>query len=112
MQSKSGAHAHKLVYETATAMAHECYDALMQRDAWYTAWKASHPGLGSRALEARWVSLHRADFIEGARAILAGMLAQPIEESLKAQIHEALCLDHTLVRGRKSGVRQLRQGKV
>ena len=98
--SKSGAHCHKLVKETAIEMAHECYAALMHRNDWYWDWQAAHPNMGPKALERFWVNQKWGEFVEGARATLAGMLASPIDEELKIQIYDALCLDQSLIRGR------------
>lgn len=96
-------HAHKLVAETAEAMAHEVYDALMERNDWYRDWKRQNVGVGAKVLETRWVRQHKADFIEAARAQLAGMLAHPIDPKEKEAILEALLLDNTLKRGRAGG---------
>lgn len=95
-----GVHAHKLVAETALAMAHECYDALMQRNDWWALWQSEHPGLNKTQLEALWCSKHQADFLAGARHILAAQLAQPISVDLKETIYSALVLDTSLRRGR------------
>jgi len=56
--------------------------------------------MGPKALEQFWVDKKWGEFVEGARATLAGMLNSPIDEELKMQIYNALCLDQTLVRGR------------
>ena len=100
MGKKTSAHCHHMVRDTAVAMAHECYDALMQRNDWYKAHREAHPGANSRGLERVWVNAHWGDFVEGARAVLAQSLRSPLPEPLKEQIAEALMLDNTLVRGR------------
>ena len=100
MTSKSGAHCHKLIRQTAQEMAHECYSELMRRNDWYQGWKALHPECNSKQLEDRWVAKKWGEFVEGARAILAEMLRKPIDEDLKFSIYEALCLDRTLIKGR------------
>lgn len=98
------AHCHELIAETAQAMAHEVWDELATRDDnWLRWWKSQHPGKALAFLEKAWVASHWARFIPGARAILAGMLANPIDETQKTRIHEALVLDSTLKRGRSQG---------
>lgn len=97
----TSAHCHKLIAETAQAMAHEVYDALMQRNDWYAGWKRQNPGAGSKALESRWVKRTWGTYIASARAQLASMLARnDVSEEMKEQIMEALVLDSSLIRGR------------
>lgn len=96
-------HAHKLVVETANEMAHELYDTMMQDDKWYTHWKTQYPGVSAKGLEYRFVQRNLPRLIEGARVVLAGMLAGPAPQVLKDQIYEALVLDATLKRGRQAG---------
>ena len=93
-------HVHKLVAETAQAMCHEVYDALMQRDDWYRQWKAQHPNLRGPALEEAFVKKNWGKYVDAARATLASMLAKPIDPDLKESIMSALLLDNTLLRGR------------
>lgn len=95
------AHCHWMIKETAQAMAHECYAAMMQRNDWYAQWKEAYPGRDSDWLEDRWVKWKWGDFIDGARAILAESLSKPMDEDLKFQIYDALLKDNTLIRGRK-----------
>src|ERR1700733_6082412 len=97
---RASGHCHKMIAEVAQAMAHECYDALMQRNDWYDLWKRQHPGLSGKALESRWVKEKGGTFVPGARATLAGMLQTGIDSMLKEQIMEALLLDNTLIRGK------------
>lgn len=98
---------HKLVREVAVQMAHKAYAALMSRNEWYDALKRANPGVTSEWLEKGWVNEHWGDFVEAARATMAGMLAGPQDGPLKEQIAEALMLDSTLTRGRASGAKIL-----
>lgn len=93
-------HCHKLVFETAKSMAHELYDALMQKNDWYALWKTQNPGLGAKALEDRFVRKNHAKMVPAARAALAGMLSGPYPDEVKDQIFEALLLDNSLTHGR------------
>ena len=95
-------HAHKLVAEVAVAAAHEKYDQLMFDDMLWAEWKRRHPGMSSKALEAKFVREWAPKCVEIARATLTMLLTQPIDEGLKEQIHEALILDNTLARGRQT----------
>ncbi len=101
----NAAAAHKLVREVAVQMAHEAYAALMSRNEWYDALKLANPGVPGEWLEKGWVNAHWGEFIEGARATMAGMLAGPQDGPLKEQIAEALMLDATLTRVRASGAK-------
>lgn len=95
------AHAHKLVHETAVAMAHELYDTLMHDNRWYSRWKKQNPDLGPKALEARFVAKNTAKMLPQARATLAKMLGMSgYDEKTKETIYEALILDKQLQRGR------------
>jgi hypothetical protein len=94
------AHAHVLVYETAVALAHELYDTLMQEPKYYAEWKRQNPARSSKQLEALFVARNAPKCLGTARATLAAMLHGPVDSPLKAAIHEALCLDATLIRGR------------
>ena len=97
-------HAHKLVAETARAMAHELYDQLMLDNEQFATWKARYPEMDAKELEDHFVYLSSPGLLSQARATLAGMLATPIDEALKESIHEALVLDATLGKGRKSAM--------
>lgn len=97
------AHVHEQVREVAVGMAHEVYAELMRRNDWYDLWKKSNrEGLSPKRLEEIWVNRHWGKFITSARATMAGMLAGPYDEGLKEKIMDALLLDNTLVRGRKT----------
>ena len=98
---EKAAHCHKLVADVAWSMAHETFDELMKDNVWWDRWKLRWPGYSTKQLENIFVRRAWPEQIEPARATLAGMLGQPIDEELKIQIHEALCLDATLTRGRK-----------
>ena len=99
-------HVHELVL--ATARGSTLVD-LMSSNEIRSAWKAKHPGASELGLQAAFVKRYLAAHVEGARAMLAGMLGQPIDEKLKLTIHDALVKDMTLVRGRAmaSAVRRL-----
>jgi hypothetical protein len=102
MATTPQAHCHELIKSTAVAMAHEAYAAFMENNHHYSVWKNLWPdGLSGKELEEKWVGKYWGKFIEGARAILAAMLAQPGDEGLKETILEALLLDNSLIRGRK-----------
>ena len=98
--SRPSKHVHKLIAETAQAMCHEVYDALMQKDEWYSMWKRSHPNLRGAALEAAFVKRNWSKYVDPARATLAGMLGTGLDTGQKESIMEALLLDNTLLRGR------------
>lgn len=106
--AKMAIHAHKLVAETAKAMAHELYDTLMQDDLLFTTWKKQNPGLGPKGLENAFVKRNVDKCVEVARATLAVMLRNPAtDEAVKETIYAALCLDQQLVRGRKNPMQVL-----
>lgn len=93
-------HAHKLVHETAVAMAHELYDTMMQDDIWYGIWKQRNPGANKKKLEEVFVAKNLSGLLPQARATLAGMLRTTADETLRDQIYDALVLDATLLKGR------------
>lgn len=97
---QTSAHCHELIRETAVEMAHTTYAELMRRNEWYDLHKKQFPGLNAKALENRWVSMHWGQHVEGARAVLASMLSDPLPDDLKDRISDALILDKALVRGR------------
>jgi len=93
--------AHKLIVETAKGMAHELYDTMMSDNIWYAAWKARFPGLGPKALEAKFVVLNTAKLLPQARATLVHMLTlTSTDEATKAIISDALIDDVGLRQGR------------
>jgi len=95
-----GAHAHKMVAETAKKMAEEIYEKNAGRS---NEFYAKYPDLAAYVAEC-WPL-----YLEPARATLAQLLTTNLEESLKEQIHEALIKDATLRRGRE-GVLQMKNG--
>lgn len=100
--------AHKLVLETATAMAHELYDTLMQKDDWYKLWKSWHDESATAAqLEESFVKRNVPGLLAGARTILAQSLATTPDAALRQTIFDALLLDATLVGAGGRGVRGL-----
>ncbi len=101
--SKPQAHCHVLIAETAKKAAGELYEVLMTDNVVYTAWRRQNVGASAKALESRFVARNWPRCIPVARATLAHMLTLPIDETLKESIHEALCLDATLMRGRDQG---------
>lgn len=97
-----GAHAHWRVADVAKGIAREVYDSWASRsDEFYK----EH-----RSLEA-YVESCWALYLDAARRTLAQLLgAHNLDETQKAEIHEALVLDATLRRGRE-GVIQMKKGK-
>jgi secreted Zn-dependent insulinase-like peptidase len=89
-------YAHRLIAETAKAMAHEAYAELMRDNAVYAIWLAETPGFSPKAREARFVELMTPHLLEAARATLAAMLAGNLSESLKTEIYSALLRDRQL----------------
>jgi hypothetical protein len=99
--SRPSAHAHSLVHQTTVEMAHELYDTMMSDNAWYDLWKSQNPGLTPRGLADRFVARNLSKLLPQARAVLAGMLGNPMTDpATKDQIYAALTLDNTLLRGR------------
>lgn len=105
--TKSSAHVHKDVAEVAKAAAHELYDQLMHDDLLFSEWKRKNPGASAKALESRFVARNWGKCIPVARATMARILATSRDDDLKAKVYEALCLDHTLIRGRVAPARVL-----
>lgn len=100
--ASGGAHVHKLVAKTAKEFAGLLYSELMSNNQIYAEWKRQHPGCPPGRLEALFIVEKWGQCIPAARATLATMLTGPYPEELKEEIHEALCLDNTLIRGRKT----------
>ena len=92
--------AHKLVAETAKAMAHEVYDEVMRDNGLWKQWKRICPELTRELLEERFVMLLYPRLLESARATLARLLTTNIAEGLKADIHDALVKDQQFREGR------------
>jgi len=96
-----GAHAHKMVAETAQKMAEEVYESWASKsDQFY----AEHRDLNTY-VKSCWPL-----YLDAARATLAQLLTTNIADTLKDQIHDALVKDATLRRGRE-GVLQMKKGK-
>lgn len=100
MSDRPSSHAHKLVKETAVAMAHELYDTLMQDDRWYQVWKRKTPHMTAKQREQAFIDRNLGRLLPQARATLAQMLRSTADVELQNTIYEALLLDATLVRGR------------
>ena len=88
------------VAEFARELTLKSYDALMQNNAIWKQWQESHPGASKKSLEQAYIARYLAAHVAPARSMLAGMLAQPGDEGLKAKIKDALIADNFLVRGR------------
>lgn len=94
-------HCHPLLRATAIEMAGELYDLMMKNNVQWEEWKKLNPELSTLAqYEIRFLELKWPELIEDARATLAQMLARPIGEDLKLQIHDALVKDEPLRRAR------------
>lgn len=98
------AHVHNMVLDTARDLCLAQYEVLMSNNDIRKEWKRTHPGAGELGLQAAFVKKYVYSFVGPARATLATMLSGPYDEGLKSSIHEALCLDNTLVRGRNAPV--------
>lgn len=98
--SRPSRHAHKAVAKVAAEAAAQLYELLMGNNEIRAAWKVQNPGLGERALLARFVAKNQGRCLEFARATLAASLRGPADDATKDAILEALCLDATLLRGR------------
>lgn len=99
-------HAHKLVAKTAQDMSRELYASMMSNNIRFAAWKKTCEdfGDGSSLLPTQYEELFVVEMfpnlIEEARATLASLLAQPISEDLKNEIHDALIKDAPFRAGR------------
>ena len=93
-------HAHKMVVALALEMTMTSYENIMANNSVREEWKRRHPGKGEKGLQSAFAKKYLFQHVEPARAVLAGMLAQPYDDDCKAMIHEALVLDATLRRGR------------
>jgi hypothetical protein len=93
-------HVHVDVAALAKDLCMASYEAAMGNNTVRAAWKNCYPGRSERELQVVWLTRHMAAHVAPARAILAGMLASPIDDGLKSKIKDALILDNFLVRGR------------
>lgn len=98
--ANAGAHCHKLVAKIAREAAGELYEKVMSDNLVRAEWKRQNPECTDKQLESRFIEKNWDKCLGFARATLATMLTQPIEEGLKSDIMEALILDSTLTRGR------------
>lgn len=100
-KSKSGAHAHVLVAQTARDLCLASYENIVFNNALYDAWKKQNPQCTTtKELELAFVAKYVESYIDVARATLAHMLTLPGDEGLKETISDALILDKTLAKGR------------
>ena len=95
-----GAHAHKLVAETAKGIANEIYEknALRSNDFY-----EKYPSREA------YVKSCWALYLDAARTTLTQLLTTNMDAKLKDEIHDALIKDATLRRGRE-GVLQMKHG--
>lgn len=93
-------HCHKLICATAIEMAGALYDEVMKDNSIYAHWKAICPELTPTMTEILFIEQMWPHLIGQARATLARMLTMEYADDLKMQIHDALCKDATLKRGR------------
>lgn len=96
-------HVHKLIAETAKAAANELYDVVMTNNQVRAEWKRQNPDCTEKQLVKRFVDRNWSKCIDLARATLARLLTTAIDDKQKTEIHEALCLDASLIRGRLGG---------
>jgi hypothetical protein len=101
-------HAHKLVARVAKEAAHELYEVSMGDNVLRAEWKRQNPGATEKQLIDRFVKRNWGKCLAFARATLARLLTQPIDERLKEEIMEALVLDQSLRLGRE----QIQIGKL
>ena len=93
-------HAHEAVLAQANELCMSAYEALMEDNTLWDAWRASHPGFSKRHLELAFRKAFVFRFVPAARAMMAARLQAPLDEATKEGIYEALLLDGTLQRGR------------
>jgi hypothetical protein len=92
-----------MVADLAKEMALTMYETVMTNNEVRAEWKRKHPGASELGLQASFVRAFWWRHLDPARAALAGMLARSEYSHLHSQIHEALVLDNTLLRGRTMG---------
>lgn len=88
--------AHALVARLAREAACELYETLMGDNRLRGEWKAQHPEASEQQLLRLFVREHWGKCIPFARATLARMLASPLPDHLKQEIHDALIKDRGL----------------
>lgn len=94
------AHCHRDVAAVAQEAANELYDTVMSNNLVFDQWKKSHPGLSVKGLRKAFVKQNWGKCLPLARATMGRMLSEPIDDTVKESILEALALDQTLMRGR------------
>lgn len=91
--------AHRLVMETAVAMAQEVFEVCASDNGFYKSITADGR-LTERAARMAFIERVAPQFLQDARVTLTDCLTRPDEvvpAALKLQIHEALCLDAPLM---------------
>lgn len=88
--------AHVLVAKLAREAASELYEVVMGDNVVRAEWKRQNPGCSEKVLLTRFVAKNWGACIPFARATMARMLTQPLDEGLKEQIMEALVQDASL----------------
>ena len=99
----TAAHCHKRVAKIAKECAAATYEELMScNDALYSAWKKKNPTIADnpKKLLQHFVNCKWGMFVEAARATLALMLREPLDEATKEEIMDILTKDASLIRGR------------
>lgn len=97
---------HWLIAKTAREMAGEMFEHLMKNNGWFERFKRHRPGKTTPQLEREFVSTQWGRFTADARATLAQILQTTIDDSLKAQIMDALIKDHSIRQGRRTAPMQ------
>jgi hypothetical protein len=93
-----GLNVHRLVAEVAGEMANELFEAYARENAIYKRLRANGE-ISEKQARLFFVNRVMPKLYEDARQQLASCLAQPdeqVSEHMKAEIHEALCLDNAL----------------
>ena len=98
-----GGHCHKMIKATAQELAGAMYEELMADDFMFTAWKKKCRGMHAKNLQKRFIARYWGSCIPIARATLTTMLRGTLDEAVKEEIYEALCLDATLIAQRAAG---------
>ncbi len=102
----TSAHCHKRIAKVAKECCAATYDELMSSsNLLYETWKKKNPGLEGNRLRQHFVNSKWGMFVEAARATLACLLREPIDEKTKLEIVEILAMDSTLIRGRVNPAR-------
>lgn len=102
-QYSQGRSCHKMVADTAKAMAAEAISKMLNDNEAYGAARVKWPDFSKEEIEATLLQETWPHLVEQARATLARLLATPLDELLKEQISSALILDNTLAGRKRSG---------